>query len=432
MSDNHFMQFNDSDELSLHKLKVRELNSFLKHVKLGQPHLKRKLSKSDFHKLLKTVSLNTRQEHSIKTDKQEKAGNISLVLNTIVTSCLGGWLGLAGFTHYSLHSLFTVFVVILTVVIGGWIGYLSYQLTSRQASEAIVDQKLANCQIDIIHEILAKKNKTSTRLKNKIKQLINFCADKDLFVEGSQIDFMKMLSPGHSDSLVKVNIQSFLKKIADPEITEFYQQKFSALTEAIEHNVKSYSAHMTTEPHTPKKVASDLTEANVLVTNTLTNPSYIKVLTKPDTPSRKQITRIDAWLKTNLLAIGVGLLPTVLGGFASMFVFLNGLPEILAHFHFVKHIDSQMAFYCKIFGITSAFLLTVYFGYSHIHTNFKAFKRAQELERSEDKVAHLEEQVQHLNIAQQSLLKIRHQLVQLQQLFQTLKFMTRYVQDEKA
>ena len=128
----------------LHNLSTKELLFILRHVQHGHEYNSKKLTREDYRYLLSLGSLSNNQTEKINSDKQEKVGNVSVVVNTILTSCFGAWLGFNAFTQHNIISFMGIFIVLLGLSFGTLVGYLSFVLTHRQAKLASKNLQLCN------------------------------------------------------------------------------------------------------------------------------------------------------------------------------------------------------------------------------------------------------------------------------------------------
>ena len=88
------------------KLSARELLLIQKHVHLGKEHLAHLLTKQEFQHILQLGDVASREEDRLFTDKAEIAGHATMVINTMMTSTLGAWMGFSGFWDFDLIPLF--------------------------------------------------------------------------------------------------------------------------------------------------------------------------------------------------------------------------------------------------------------------------------------------------------------------------------------
>ncbi|MDF2529524.1 MAG: hypothetical protein K0Q57_404, partial [Gammaproteobacteria bacterium] len=160
----------------LKELSVLELNTMLKHIRLGQEHLKKYLKGKQFNELLDLASLDEKQKKRISSDNQEKAGNIAVVLNAVITGTLGAWLGMSGYLGFKLGSIpVLISILVFCALVSGWIGYVSYKVTSKKAKDMRVTKKLRLIELQIIRIINEQRHKdiesTANMIVHKLTQI---------------------------------------------------------------------------------------------------------------------------------------------------------------------------------------------------------------------------------------------------------------------
>lgn len=349
----------------LHTLSVKQLIGILRHVQLGHEYLSKKLPRQEYQDLLSIGSLSNNQLSRMKSDRQEKVGNVSIVVNTILTSCFGAWLGFSAFSQISFISPFGFIIILCALGFGFLTAYLSYSLTHSQARLAFKKQQLCNVEQVVIDIIINKRKTKITALQEKINHIL-MSLDKTINI--------------NNDTCNENKLFDCLKKMSQPFANAQYKTLIAKSYRTIQYSVKKLTFDK--DQKIERKEGFD--SADFLINTSMTNASYIKILTKTDIDARHQIPKVDNWLRRNSMGILVGLLPTFLGSFASMFVFLNGLPALLAgigvHFGFT----ATEVFALKQSALLLALSISLYFAYSHIHSNYKAFKRAKQIEISEN------------------------------------------------
>jgi hypothetical protein len=411
------------DAISFDKLETKDLVKMLKNVKLGKDYLLKFLDKDQFNELLDLGELRKIEKINVQSDAQEKVGNVALVLNTILTSSLGAWLGFAGFSGLHLNSFFTFVIIGMAILIGGTVGRLSYQLTHKQAIASITDMKLFNIQTEIIKTILRRRTVVLENYIYKVMKRINFIASEKLVAHENSIEYLEgFLIKAISDARFQEDLNDLINGIENPQHRLFYERMAYILVSKIQKISKLLVSH---QRATKEKVlytnTDKFNQSDLLMNTSLTNASYIRVLTKTDLPSKRLVPRAHRWIRNNFLGIIVGLLPTIMGGFASMFVFLDGIPDILKAFGLFSTEFATHALGIKLVSITCALCITSYLGYSNLHTNYKAFRRTKQLEHAETKVAETEEEMMHQVILLNLLIRLNSLMKQLKLIFQSLK-----------
>lgn len=385
--------------MELNDLSYLELHILLEHLRLGLDHLKKYLEPEQLNKLLSNGRLDQAQKETIAADTAEKAGNLALVINTIITSVFGAWMGLSGFIGLNLGSVVALLiVVVIAALISGTIGYHSFVLVKAQAKQAMQQQRLNNLQIKVLQLIQEKRKQSVEKVIAYINQTANqinqsFASEQGHYLRETCFD---------KKNEILEWLQS-LKKLIDAKIrqhrdVEIFQIYIHDLKVAVQKLRRMLAKNL--------EITEDFTEKSAS-NKQQTNGSFIKVLTNPTLITPKKTPVKHTWWRVNLRAITVGLAPTLLGGFASMFVFLGGGPSIsnaLKLYQLEALLTSMPA---KLVEFFIAVCLTIYFGYSHIHTNRKSFERRQELEHAEKQIVNFEKTLIEYNAKLNMLMKVK-------------------------
>jgi len=97
----------------------------------------------------------------------------------------------------------------------------------------------------------------------------------------------------------------------------------------------------------------------------------------------------------------------------SMFVFLTGIPRALQVLHIEVPILIEYQFMLKLLGFGFALILTLYYCYSYLHSNYKSFLRDKEIQKTEQFIAEKGEYLAKLRLQYDYLLQIRSLLEQI-------------------
>jgi hypothetical protein len=389
----------------LNYLTPAELVILQQHLKLGVNHLRQQLTDKEFNALLASSSVNASQVHKIEHDEVEVSGNLFLVLNTIFTATFGAWLGYSAFLGLGIAS-FWIFssIVVFAALLGAFIGIQSVRFTKRQAQGAIYIQKLHLLQIQILKKI---KQKRTAEMEKIIADL------NDLFID---------LSRGTS-----FEKQTLFSELADKS-KEDRSRWVIELEKMLEERLASFNSHPIY-----KTCASELAEIQLKLKKNLINYFQDKgelgqihsefqvqkekqidgFLRKLINTSPKHSLEPPSWIQSNGKAIIVGLAPTLLGGFSSISVYLGGVPLILKNFGY----DNLFAFFTdptvKIVECSISLLITLYFGFSFVYVNRKAFKRQRELVRTDKTIIQDESSLTVLDVRMLSLKELKNCATQL-------------------
>lgn len=371
--------------LQLENLNLSELEILLAHVRLGEGHLKKQLNPSQFEHLLRLGTLNLEQKQKVSSNKIEKSGSIALVLNTIITSVFGAWMGFSGFMGLALNSyVMLIGITSLATIISLKIGYFSFKLTANNAQAALNNQKIHNLQLKILQLMRVKQD---TLIESSIKHL-NYSWEyvKEKSVMGEEPFTQKESTPWYNfetpDEFLKwmdafsAAVRHKIDVIQDNKIYSFYCERLLTILQKTKDYIDvNYLIQQT------KNSIGELTHP--------TDSSYLPILSLAPILSRGQPIQ-KKWFVNNYLDIFVGLFPTLLGGFASMFVFLTGGPNLakeLGLFNWESMLRHPTA---RVIEFSIAISLTLYYGGSFIYNNYKNYIRSQELDKTKRAVHDIE------------------------------------------
>lgn len=409
--------------MELKDLSYLELHIMVEHLRLGLDHLKKYLEPAQLNELLQNSHLDASQKDTIAADTAEKTGNLALVINTIITSVFGAWMGLSGFIGLNMGSIVVLLVVVcIATVISGTIGYQSFMLVKTQAEQALQQQRLNNLQIKVLQLIHEKRKQN---IEKVIAYLHQTASQINSNVSNKRESYLPNTSFNKKDEIL--NWLQCLKKVIDIKIkqhsnAEIYQIYIRHLKLAMKQLRRMLAKNLDiTKDFTDKPVGK--AQQN--------NSSYIKVLTNPTLITPKKKPSKHAWWRVNLRAITVGLAPTILGGFASMFVFLGGAPSISNALKLYQLEALLTSIPAKIIEFAMAVCLTFYFGYSHIHTNRKSFERRQELAHTEKKIVNLEKTLIEYNVKLNLLIKVKRYLRRIKDNFVVMTKLKYFIEHEQ-
>lgn len=351
----------------LQNLSFKQLITLFRHLQLGHGHLSTLLTSDQYKELLAVGELSTNQLQKMQSDSQEKIGNVSVVVNTILTSCFGAWLGFNAFSSCKISYSFGACILVAAFIFGLSIGYLSYFLTHSQALLALTQLRLFNFQKLILEILINKKQIKIEDCKYKISYVL-------------QRTFAEKKTHKLSTREILNSIKNLNLSVTDPT--------FGFLLIRLKKRIDS-AAHKLGKPILgyDLKLNNKLDKTDFFLNNALTNASYLKTLCKAQVVNKFQTPRVYNWMRKNIWGILIGLVPTCLGTFASMFVFLNGLPAFLNGLNIEIGFSPSCVSLLKDSAIVFAFLVSLYFGYSHLHSNYKSFKRAKNLEIYAENIA---------------------------------------------
>lgn len=403
----------------LKDLNLIELNTMLKHIRLGKEHLEKTLSPETFQKFLRLSTLKQHEKEKIKSDAQERTGNIALVLNTVVTGIVGIWLGLAGFSGLNLRSvLILIFLVIFLAGISGWLGFVSYQITKRKSQEVMINKKLRLIELRILEEIQRHRESSLRKDVKEIQKALMILAPNWGKNKRERAALSRALRSDKPKAQIYEILQDLvLENISLDEAGAFHPKLKTKIEDCLQ-KLQTLCAEFTEQQEkTQGEPKADFNKAGAkdyMLSRTYTGASnYVKILTTPGVESETVAPAPPKWFKNNAVTLATGLAPTLFGGFSSMFVFLGGAPNVLRAFEI--HIPDAALHQASIqvTGIGVALGLTLYYCYSYVHSNYKSFLREKEVEKTEKEVAEEGEIVSKLTVRHNKLIEIKAILEEL-------------------
>jgi hypothetical protein len=149
--------------------------------------------------------------------------------------------------------------------------------------------------------------------------------------------------------------------------------------------------------------------------------SFLKLLTDPAFAIPKFRTSTPSWFKGNVGSIMLGLIPTIWGGFASMFVFVGGFPNIARELGLISVANFLIQPWARVIELMLALTVTLYFGFSSLHLSRKLFQRKQLLEKTQKEITNEETRMLEKNHKLQLLSKVKMQIQKVVSIFNVLK-----------
>jgi hypothetical protein len=351
-----------------------ELNYILKNVKRGKNYLVALIGNQGFYELLKQGKKT--QDTALYADLEEKSGNALRMLTTVFTSALGAWLGMEDFLssdHRSLQQL--ALVTLLSVVSGIAVGVLSYRFAANRAKEAVLQKKLANLQMDLTKkmvEIIENKIQTTKdKLQCQLGKLTNDSIAHDL------TSFFNMEDKKPLPQKEKTVLLALRKKIEEklnvvasinPLLDYVLHINFKTIDRIITAYIK-----LTDECHA------------TFSKNPIKND--IKLLSQPITQVSGASLTVYSWLMNSSMGIFLEAVPVFMGTFAAIFLFLNGLPDILKKLGYAGSLAQFNQPWIKYTSLVVAFSFVLYLGVSQVKFTYKSYFRSKSMEDVQSKIA---------------------------------------------
>jgi len=386
-----------------------ELIILEQHLKLGTAHLKQHLSESELKQILRSLSPNQAQMAKVGQSDTEISGNLSLVLNTIFTAVFGAWMGYSAFWGFSLASIW-VFGSIISIAafIGAIIGYLSIQFTKQQARESIKNETLHLLQIEILKKVEKKRMEEVSTIGRELNDLFLNLSRGTLFekkiyvldlVGKSKNEISKWAEKVETMGREKLAtcFSSLVRKACTDEWEEIQAELRQNSISYFEEKGELGSIHSESQKNKNEVLDSSLKKL---------------ISTSPKNSSAPL-----SWIRSNARSLILGLAPTLLGGFSSLAVYLRGVPTILESFGYNKSFIFFSNPKVKIVEFTISVLITLYFGFSFVYTNWKIFKRYRELEKTNKNIVQRESSLTVLDADMLKLKEVKKSALQLTRFF---------------
>ena len=389
----------------LNYLTPAELSILGDHLKLGLSHIKEYLTDQEIKELLDSAPLGEYKKDHIQYTEGELSGNLSLILHSSISTIFGIWLGYSAFLGFRISSpLMLSLAVLLATGLGFFTVYQSTQLTKEKSRKAIQTEKLHRLQLDILSYIEQKKTEEKEGLIKDLNALII-----SLSSEASDERPFSFIDLEGKSKPELLNWASQLEKTLQERLTlshesshvvqlpELYQDFRRHLIECFEKTDELAPIHSEDQAQNERKLSSPLRK----LINTF--------------PLRKMKHR--SWLQSQGRDLFLGLIPTVLGGFSSLTVYLSGVPNILKNFgleHWANFLSDPNV---KTVELCISLLITLYFGVSFIYPKYKEFIRNQELAKTEKLIIQKEAGLKILDAYSGKLKNLKSCMEQLSLLF---------------
>jgi hypothetical protein len=375
-------------QLQLEQLSDEHLLLFQKHIELGQEHLLTLLSQKGVDELCAVDEPSMAAQRRIESNVTERAGALTGPFNGVLSAVLGAWLGLDGFLGYFLNSraLFQG-VIAVSVGLGVWIAMINYRKMKRDIQRRVEERTLQDIQLHILDFLIRKR---ATEIKQKTAELNELL--KTLRVTDEEIPPIPSTEFDSEEECL-----SWLEKL------DCVVRKHQEL-----ENPQVYDLFAWEIAASKEKIRESLAKKPAFSCKAL--PPILEMLMR--TPLRDQ-KKEASWLSKSWKQILLGTILTLYGGFSSMFVYLNGAPEITAQLGW----ESVHAFltnpWVRMAEMAGAVGSTLYFAFSFINANRKGFVRDQEIAKTQKEVV---QQQGKLSMFNDRLSKVKETLLSLQRI----------------
>lgn len=384
---------NSYDKLST--LTLTQLEVLLSHAKMGVAHLKKYLTPFQIKYLLEINKFPTQQKATIVSDKFELHGNIVPLVNTIFTSILGGSLGFSAFSNFDMVTVpillgLSALIAVSSAILAG----TSYHLTKEKGGNAIAQQKITFLQISLFKIINHKLEKSISVLVNSLNKMLHdiesYCLDLHL-PKIAPLSLNEFKSKEKMDGwLAELNsILNTIKKNKKLNLKFDESLGFSQIIDKVQklinkpqwlNDLIGFSSHLQPEQIVdPVEKKGEKKEENLF-----------SILNRLYNGQPNELTEKKIWWKEKYQDITVGLFPTLLGGSASLFVFFNGIPDILKKLNFDFLHGFITSPFAKKIELSIFFGITCYFGFIYLYTQKKIFQRNHSLTVSQQVIKNQE------------------------------------------
>lgn len=375
-----------------------ELLAFLRHLELGDDHLKNYLTKKEYEEVLSLETLDEKTAAQIDADKTELAGNVTLIMNSFFTATVGLWLGLSGFLGKTSHSPLSLVAVLLFATAGGaFIGLQNYKFTRGRGETSVRKTKLQALQMDILNRVISERTKEisekTDELNESLQNLKVKKTDEKFTINfDDQKELLKWVEK--LDSVLKNNVLSY----KDNEMYKVFAKEIDETHKELENSLKE----------------QELREERAFL------PCFNKLILHE---GEEKIPR-PSWLQANITNLAISFIPTLFGSFGSMFVYFSGAPRFAEEFE--NHQLSQFLNDPKLkkIELITSMLITLYFVVTFLYLNYKSFLRNRKYDENEE---NLIKKKNHLRKLDDRLLRIKeahNHMVRLATIFDDLKQLT--------
>lgn len=403
------------EKTKLEDFSLSQLNILLKHLRLGPDHLKLILTPKQLHDFFNWPDLKSQKEE-ISADKIEKLGNMSLIINTILTSTFGAWMGLSGCLGCGLGSFkMLLFISILAFFVSGLTGYMSLKTTQHQANDAIFNHAISQFELHVLKVINQKIEERQKAVSFYLHTAVVILANsKEEFAERRN-NLFKNMSDAYEWYENLMNVLKARLETSDEKTIDIYENQTQRISFLLKKTIAKYFSILENIAH-----ANQNKERRLQIMPTL---PFLKILTNYSTGfskyrEQKSSSGIKSPAKSQLF---IGIIPTIWGGFASMFVFVGGIPNIARELDFVGLASVLTTPLARTVEITLAGFITCYFAFAFLYSYRKSWQRQRVLAEIEKDIAYQEAQLLENNHNLDMLHKVKMYVQKLISVFTVVK-----------
>lgn len=382
------------NEKAIEGLTFAELIQVQRHLKFGTQNVLKFLSPNQLQELYSLSRLDPEIKSQLQYEKVEIIGPASLAINTILTGLIGGWMGVSAFIGIKLNSplLFTL-VMFASLTLGTLVGYFNYIFKKQSLKNAVDKRKLQNIEISIVNKKIQSKEAEIEEKTAELRKIFESfgVANANVEIEGLQKNSWESKCLDWLDT-VERNIGEMRARYTNNAAFNFLLKEIENEKEQITKKLDLYN----------------LKERNRIY------PLVQNLLNAEPKPPKIS----KSWIRYNWKKVVIGILPAFMGTCSSLFVYINGMPQVAKDF---GHRDLFHLFTTpttKMVQVSVLILLSLYFAISFVYMNYKEFMRDRELAKAD---ADIVDRESHLQFLDDKLLKIKEALSHISKVFVVLK-----------
>jgi hypothetical protein len=331
-----------------------------KHIKLGKKHLEQCISSEEMEAIFACVQPSHKTEEALSQTPMEVVSHVVVICNGVLTGTLGFWLGLSSLLHWkALSPPILMGLSLFAFCMGALVG-LQAILFRRKMSRNLLDKhKLKELEIRILQEINSKKERELSE----------------------EIDLL-------GKSLEELQIKANPEEFQDPSMDA---QKLSLKWISCLPGTDHIRTHLETKIARTMRYEEDV-------------QLFKKIGQKLGDQPLKSEMDWRGWVKSNRGRLITELIPALLGGASSLFVYIGGsrtLTKEAGKGDWMAFLDSPIV---KETELVLVGLITLYFAGSFCYRNYKTYLRDRTLAKIDSNILAEEKR---MGLLDNHLLKIK-------------------------
>lgn len=290
-----------------------------------------------------------------------------------LSACIGCGLG-------SIKML--TFISMVAFFVSGIIGYVSLTMTKNQARQSINNQRLHNMQLYVLQLINKKINEKADNACFYLNTAVFILQNErpQLTLEKTNHSFRSVADGYEWYEKLNQVLRIRLGQVSHLVPCETYQKQVDQMAYLIKKTLAKHRSFLESIALAAQKNQRQQKLISALPCfKVLTNPSF--------GPPKYRCLAPVSWIRANQQQLFLGVVPTIWGGFASMFVFVGGIPNIARELHFTALADFLVQPTARGVEITMAAIVTCYLAFSFLYSSKKGWQRQKLLEKTERVIA---------------------------------------------